>query len=389
MRRQPLQRPIRQAVPPIVEVRQPQARRRLAGEVIVRVSEVLQPGQGADAGGNLAGEQVVGHIELLQAHHFRDAVRQRANQLVVAEVEDRHVLELADLGGQARPEPIVHEDDLVEVGHVDKAGGDAAVELVVGEDDDGDGGVAEIVGELEAEAVVVDEDGVQVLVEELLGDGAFELVEPQIQELERRQPQDHRRELAGEAVVAQIQLEEQLQAVELVGHRAAEAVGVDVEQCQVGEETELLREVPGDVAVVEVDAGDGADLGVVDGGRAVHARVVAHVRSDPVGGVVLGVRQDGLLPRLEGYVGAPDPWVLELERRVDADVLPAVPVLVPVVQQLALLDVHGLGVAEEAAAAAAMEGAQAEVLRGGAGGAEEEEEEGGDEEEMGLLLHLT
>lgn len=159
-----------------------------------------------------------------------------------------------------------------------------------------------------------------------------------------------------------------------------------MEQCEVGEEAELLREVTGDVAMVEVDAGDGVDLGVVDGGRAVHARVVAHARSDPVGRVVVGVGQDGLLPRLEGYVGVPDPGVLEGEGRVDGDVLAAVAELIPVVEQLALLDVRGLGVGE----AAAMGGARVELLRcGGGGGGAEEEDEGGEEGEMGLLLHLT
>lgn len=146
----------------------------------------------------------MGHIELLETDHPADGLREGPHQAVVAHIEDGDVDKAADVRRKAGLQAVVHEDDLVEVGHVDEAGRYAAVKLVVGEDDDRHRRVAEVVRDVEVEAVAVDEDSVEVLVKELLGDGPFELVEPQIQELERREREDHARELAGEPVVAQI-----------------------------------------------------------------------------------------------------------------------------------------------------------------------------------------
>lgn len=156
------------------------------------------------------------------------------------------------------------------------------MEAVVGQHDHRHGRVAKVLRQVEHEAVVVDENGVEVLVEELLGDRAFEFVEPQIQELELRQMQHHLGELSGEPVVAEIQLEEEFELVELVRHGAAEAVGVDVEERKVSEQAELLREISGNVAVVEVDSGDGADLRVVQCLSAEDVAVVADIGPHPV-----------------------------------------------------------------------------------------------------------
>lgn len=71
-----------------------------------------------------------------------------------------------------------------------------------------------------------------------------------------------------------------------MGHSAAESVGVDVEQCEIRQKTELLREVSGNVAVVEIDAGDGTDGGIVQCGRTVNAGVGADIGSDPISGLI-------------------------------------------------------------------------------------------------------
>jgi len=81
--------------------------------------------------------------------------------------------------------------------------------------------------------------------------------------------------------------------------RAVEAVGVEVDERDVGEEADVVREETGDAAVVEVDAGDGEDVRVVQRRRAEDAGVVAHEGPAPVGGQVLGVLDDGVLPRLQ------------------------------------------------------------------------------------------
>lgn len=90
-----------------------------------------------------------------------------------------------------------------------------------------------------------------------------------------------------------------------------------MEEGQVGEEAELRREVPGDVAVVEVDARDGRGGGVIRRRRAVHAGVAADAGAGPVGGEVHGVGEDGGLPCPEGNVGVAESGVVEFQRRVD------------------------------------------------------------------------
>lgn len=161
--------------------------------------------------------------------------------MVKADVKHREVLQQAYLGGQAGAEFVVHENDLVEVGHVAEAVRNATMEPIVGEDDDRDGGVAEVVGKIKDETIVVDENGVEIFIKQFPGHSSFEFVEPEIQELERRKVQNHLGEAPGEAVVTEIQLVEENQLVEGVGHSAAESVGVDVEECKIYEQTELLR----------------------------------------------------------------------------------------------------------------------------------------------------
>lgn len=137
------------------------------------------------------------------------------------------------------------------------------MEFVVGHHDDRHRGVPKIVGQIEPEPVVIDEDCVQWLVEELFGYSPFKLIETQIQELERRELQHDSRKLAREAIVTDIQLEQKLQVLKLVGNNTAKPVGVYVEQCEVNKQAELLRQVPSNITVVEINARDGSDRAVV------------------------------------------------------------------------------------------------------------------------------
>lgn len=288
-------------------------------------------------------------VELFQAPHLGNILRQRSHELVEADIQDGELLEQRDLVGEARLETVVHEYDLVEsLRHVAQASRDASMEPVVGKDDDRDGGVAEVIRDIKGEAVVVDEDSVEWLVKQLSRHLAFELVEPDVKEPEAGQSEDNIREAPGEPVVAQIQLVQQPHPFELPRDGAAEAVGVDVEEREVLQQAELLREVPRDVGVVEVDPGDDGEVAVPQGGGAEDALVAAHVGSNPGTCDVHGVGEDGLLPGLQGNVGVAEAWVGEVEGRVDGDVLATVAVLVAVVEELALADVAGLGVGEGA-----------------------------------------
>lgn len=140
--------------------------------------------QHTNASWNLTREQVMRHIELLQANGVSNCVRYGTKKLIKADVEHRQVLQKPNLRRQARSECVVHQNDLVQVGHVPQARRNAAVEPVVGEDDDGDRRVAEVVRKIKYETVVVDENGVQILIEQLSRHRSFEFVEPEIQELE-------------------------------------------------------------------------------------------------------------------------------------------------------------------------------------------------------------
>lgn len=106
---------------------------------------------------------------------------------------------------------------------------------------------------------MVDENGVQILIEKLLRYSPFKLVEPQIQKLQLRQLKNHPREFSGEAIVTQIQLEQPLQVLELVRNSPTEPIRVYMEQCKIHKKTKLLRQVPGNVAVVEVNSGNCTD----------------------------------------------------------------------------------------------------------------------------------
>ncbi|KAJ0960845.1 hypothetical protein J5N97_001294 [Dioscorea zingiberensis] len=223
------------------------------------------------------------------------------------------------------------------------------MEPVVGEDDDGDRRVPEVVRDIKHKPIIVDENGVEILIKELLRHRPLELIVPQVQELQRRQPEHDVREPPGEAIVAEIELKQQLQPLELVRNNPAEPVGVDVKQSEVGEKAKLFREVPGDVAMVEINAGDDNQRSIRRERRAEDVGVVADVGADPVAGEVLRVGEDGELPRLQRDVRVSQAVVGELERRRHAHGLPAVAELVAVREELAPANARGLGIREAGA----------------------------------------
>jgi hypothetical protein len=314
-----------------------------------------------------AGEHVARHVELLQLFEVGELLRERADERVAADVDDRGVGEQAELGREAAVEAVVEEDDLVErFDHPAYAPGDAADELVVGDDDDGGGGVAEGLRDGPHEAVGVDEDRVEVLVEEPRGQVPLEVVEADVEVLERGHVERDRRERADEAVVADVELVQQRQPRHGLGDDAAEAVAVDVEEGEVGEEAELRREVPGDVGAVEVDPGDDRHVGVVEGLDADDAVVGADVGAYPVGRVGFGVGVEGAAPGLQRDVRAAEARVGE---RVGAQPVRELLLRAGVRGEVAagLLDGEELPVSD-------VRGLRArQALDGGAGGGQEEE----------------
>ncbi|KAB8103770.1 hypothetical protein EE612_036366, partial [Oryza sativa] len=287
LRRRPLSRSSRDAVPPPVGRRRRATRPR--GEEVVLVGEVLEALQRADGRRHRAFEEVPGDVELLDGGQAGDAPGKRALEVVAADVEHRHLPEQPDLRRDASGELVVDEHDLVErLGHPPDGRRDATPEAVVREHDDGRRRAPEVGRDGAREAVGVEEDGVERAVEQLGRDGALEVVEPEEPEV-------------GEGV----------------GEHAAEAVGVEVEQREVGEALgERRRDIAGDVGVVEVEPGDDADAAVGGVRRAEHAVVAAHVGAGPVGGEVRRVGEDGRAPpRLERDVRRAEAGVRERPRR--------------------------------------------------------------------------
>lgn len=86
-----------------------------------------------------------------------------------------------------------------------------------------------------------------------------------------------------------------------------------MEEGQIGEEAELGREESGNVAVVEVNAGNHSEGSIGRRWCAVDSIVGADIRTYPVSGEVEGIREDGLFPCLEGNVGLLETWVLKVE----------------------------------------------------------------------------
>ena len=115
--------------------------------------------------------------------------------------------------------------------------------------------------------------------------------------------------------------------------------------------------------MIEIDAGNSTNVGVVQCGSTVNAGVGADIRSDPISCLIQRVGQNGEFPSLKCNVGVSDPFVFENERWVDGNFLATVAELISIVQKLTLPDIESFGVRE---------GAMAD---GGGGEAEEKEEE--------------
>ncbi|RDX70943.1 hypothetical protein CR513_49759, partial [Mucuna pruriens] len=107
----------------------------------------------------------------------------------------------------------------------------------------------------------------------------------------------------------------------------------------------LVQDLPAGQAL-PINAGHGADLGVIRRGSTVNSGVAAHVGSNPIGCLVARIRQNGLLPSLQGYISISETVIFESKRRVYAHIFSSVAELVSVVEKLALPNVHGFGVGE-------------------------------------------
>lgn len=103
--------------------------------------------------------------------------------------------------------------------------------------------------------------------------------------------------------------------------------------------------------MVEINAGDGPDLRVINRRSTENARVVANIRSSPITGEIERIGENRLLQSLKSYVSISNPLILKHQRRIDGYLLSSVTELISVVEKLPLLDVVNFLVSESAAAA--------------------------------------
>lgn len=177
----PLNRSIRQAIPPVIKILNPEANRRLARKEIIRKSKILQIRQLTHTLRNRSGQSVVGHVQLLHLLQPSDRIGNGPHKPVEAQIQHRQLLQQPDLTRYTRSEPVIHEDDLVQrLRHVTEPGRHAAAEPVVRKHDHRNRRIPNIFGQIRHEPVVIDKDRVQILVEERSRDLPLELVETEI-----------------------------------------------------------------------------------------------------------------------------------------------------------------------------------------------------------------
>lgn len=160
------------------------------------------------------------------------------------------------------------------------------------------------------ESIVVQEDGIQIHVEQLTGQFAFKIIEPEIQKLQLRKREDNLRERSHETVVAQIQLVKNLELPQGLGDDPTQPVGVEMEEADVGEVPDLVGEVSRDVCVVQIDTSNDGDGGIVERLRTENAGVGADIVADPISRDIGGIGVDGLFPGLEHIVSLLQPAVV-------------------------------------------------------------------------------
>nr|GMC63444.1 hypothetical protein TorRG33x02_340930 [Ipomoea batatas] len=253
LRRRPLFRPTRQAIPAIINLGQRQTSRRLTDKEVIRKRKILKLRKLTYTLRNCPGKHIMTHIQLLQANHLADLLRQRPQQLVEAHIS-----------------------------HIPNARRQTPVELIIRHHNHRHRRIPKIIRQFEGEPVMVYENRIQRLVKQGRGNRPFELIEPDVQIDQLRQAENHVRELPGEPVVTHVQLVQPLQILEFLRDRPAEPVRVEVENREIRQQAELLRQESGYVAVVEVNAGDRPDLAIFRRPIAKHVGVVTHVRPDPI-----------------------------------------------------------------------------------------------------------
>lgn len=246
----------------------------------------------------------MGHVQLLHLLQTADFRWQRPLQTVEAHIKHRQLLQQPNLRRQAPSQIVIHQNQLIQcLAHLPDTSRNTTAEVVVSQNQNGNRRVSQIFRDPKLKPIIIQKQSIQCFIKYLRRNAAFELIEPEVQEFQRRQREDNLGETSDESIVAQIELKQKLQFLEARRDDAAEPVGVDVEEGKISEQAELLRQVPGDVGVVEVNARHHRDGGVRGRRSTEHSAVGADVGAGPVGSEIERIGENGLFPCLQGNVG--------------------------------------------------------------------------------------
>ena len=71
------------------------------------------------------------------------------------------------------------------------------------------------------------------------------------------------RELPSKPIVTEIQFKKNLEPIKLMRHSTTESVGVNVEESEIHKQAKLFWQIPSNVTMIEINASNRTDLGVV------------------------------------------------------------------------------------------------------------------------------
>nr|XP_018675870.1 PREDICTED: uncharacterized protein LOC108951674 [Musa acuminata subsp. malaccensis] len=148
---------------------------------------------------------------------------------------------------------------------------------------------------LRAEIVVVQEYGVELLIEDRRRQCSLEVIKPKVEVLKRWQPKGNIQDQADETIVASVKPVE-FETGDVLRDDTTEAIEVNVEEGDVGQEAELHGEVPNDIDIIKVDVDDNVDQGVIRHRNTEDVMITTHIKVDLIADEVVGVRVQCLLP---------------------------------------------------------------------------------------------
>ena len=157
-------------------------------KIIVREREVLQIRQAANTLRHIASKLILRNVDNLQALHIFHPMRQVPYKPVPADIKNRGRVQQRDFFGQTSGQKIIRHDEFIQLAsHHPDAARNAPDELIMRHHDHRNRGITQVFGYGRVKSIVVDEDGIQILVKQRRRQLAFEIIEPEIEELEVRQ----------------------------------------------------------------------------------------------------------------------------------------------------------------------------------------------------------